>query len=49
MHHADVTAAISGPARTAAHLGLATEALRVQLAPDQHTEIETWFRHARYR
>jgi 1-deoxyxylulose-5-phosphate synthase len=45
-HHDAVTALISGPARSAPHLGLAAEALRVELSPKQHAEITAWFRHA---
>ena len=46
IHHDAVTALISGPARSAPHLGLAAEALRVALTPKQHAEITGGFRHA---
>ena len=49
IHHDAVTALISGPARSAPHLGLAAEALRVELTPVQHAEITAWFRNALHR
>jgi aryl-alcohol dehydrogenase-like predicted oxidoreductase len=45
-HHSAVTAAIVGPSRTSPHLGLAAEALQVQLAEDDCDRIEASFRAA---
>ncbi|MGH8972303.1 MAG: aldo/keto reductase [Acidimicrobiia bacterium] len=46
LHDHAVAALITGPARNAPHLGLATEALRFDMDPDLHAEIGDWFRSA---
>ncbi|MGH2576389.1 MAG: aldo/keto reductase, partial [Actinomycetota bacterium] len=46
LHDDAVAALITGPARNAPHLGLATEALRFDMDPDLHAEIGDWFRSA---
>ena len=43
MSHAQVTAAICGPSRSAEHLGLARQALTIELDESARTKIGSWF------
>jgi aryl-alcohol dehydrogenase-like predicted oxidoreductase len=43
MSHAQVTATISGPSRRAEHLGLARQALTIDLDESARTKIGSWF------
>jgi aryl-alcohol dehydrogenase-like predicted oxidoreductase len=43
MSHAQVTAAICGPSRRAEHLGLARQALTIELDESVRTRIGSWF------
>jgi aryl-alcohol dehydrogenase-like predicted oxidoreductase len=49
MHHEEVTALITGPGRTAPHLQVAAEALRVNLDAETVTELTESFRSAAQR
>ena len=46
MHHDEVTALITGPGRTAPHLQVAAEALRVELDDETVAELTESFRSA---
>jgi hypothetical protein len=43
MNHAQVTAAICGPSRRAEYLGLARQALTIELDESARTKIGSWF------
>jgi 1-deoxyxylulose-5-phosphate synthase len=43
LHHRDVTAVITGPARGSPHLELAAQAVDVALSDADFAEIESWF------
>jgi len=43
LHHRDVTAVVTGPARRSPHLGLAAQAVDVVLSDADFAEIESWF------
>jgi aryl-alcohol dehydrogenase-like predicted oxidoreductase len=45
-HRNDVTALITGPSRAAPHLGIAAEALELELASGVVEEVTEWFRTA---
>jgi aryl-alcohol dehydrogenase-like predicted oxidoreductase len=46
LHHADVTAVVTGPSRRAPHLGLASQALEVALSDAEFTHFEASFASA---
>jgi hypothetical protein len=43
LHHREVTAVVTGPARGSPHLGLAAQAAAVVLSDADFAEIESWF------
>ncbi len=46
LHHREVTAVVTGPARRSPHLELAARALEVVLSDRDFAEIESWFASA---
>jgi aryl-alcohol dehydrogenase-like predicted oxidoreductase len=46
LHHRDVTAVVTGPARRSPHLELAAQAVDVVLSDADFVEIESWFASA---
>lgn len=46
LHHPDVTAVVTGPSRRAPHLGLASQALEVELSDAEFTHFEASFASA---
>lgn len=46
LHCGDVAAVVTGPARRSPHLGLAAQALQLQLSDSELAEIESWFRRS---
>jgi len=43
LEHSDVTAVVTGSSRSAPHLTLAREAMKVELSRAEFAEIDKWF------